>query len=300
MSTGLQLALLAGALIGAGVALVVWHLVPAQPDLADALARLDPRAPTNQIAVTTDGDGHERLGRWAMRVLPPRVWGRVPTADLAVLRMSLSHFYGEKVLFLLVGVMILPAFTVLLSALGHPLPVAIPAAGSLVLGAVMFRLPNHNVTDEAKKAREEFRRALAAYYELVALERLGGAAHRQAMVDAATVADSWIFGRIREELARSAWAGIGPWDALQEMSTQYQVNELSDLAQAMKLSGSEGTEVAAALRARAGALRGALLNEDLARANTAGEKMTIPGSLTAVIFVLILLGPQLMRIAGAG
>ena len=188
-------------LIGGGVALVVWHLVPAQPDLADALARLDPRAPTNQIAVTTDGDGHERLGRWAMRLLPPRVWGRIPTADLAVLRMSLSHFYGEKVLFLLVGVMILPAFTVLLSALGHPLPVAIPAAGSLVLGAVMFRLPNHNVTDEAKKAREEFRRALAAYYELVALERLGGAAHRQAMVDAATVADSWIFGRIREELA---------------------------------------------------------------------------------------------------
>ena len=42
MITGLQLALAGGALVGLGVALLVWRLAPAEPDLADALRRLSP------------------------------------------------------------------------------------------------------------------------------------------------------------------------------------------------------------------------------------------------------------------
>ena len=38
----LQLALAGGALVGAGVALLLWRLAPAEPDLADALHRLSP------------------------------------------------------------------------------------------------------------------------------------------------------------------------------------------------------------------------------------------------------------------
>ena len=38
MTTGLQLALAGGALVGLGVALLLWRLAPAHPDLADALA----------------------------------------------------------------------------------------------------------------------------------------------------------------------------------------------------------------------------------------------------------------------
>jgi hypothetical protein len=40
MTTGLQLALAGGALVGLGVALLLWRLAPAHPDLADALQRL--------------------------------------------------------------------------------------------------------------------------------------------------------------------------------------------------------------------------------------------------------------------
>jgi hypothetical protein len=62
--TGLQLALLSGALLGSGVALVIWQLVPAQPDLIDTLDRLSPparrRAGTPAVAAMPSNE--ERLG----------------------------------------------------------------------------------------------------------------------------------------------------------------------------------------------------------------------------------------------
>ena len=44
MTTGLQLALAGGALVGLGVALLLWRLAPAHPDLADALQPAVPGA----------------------------------------------------------------------------------------------------------------------------------------------------------------------------------------------------------------------------------------------------------------
>ena len=44
MTTGLQVAIAAGALLGLGAALLVWRVVPAQPDLRDALGTALPRA----------------------------------------------------------------------------------------------------------------------------------------------------------------------------------------------------------------------------------------------------------------
>ena len=40
--TALQIALASGALIGLGVALAIYQIVPAQPDLRDVLDRLTP------------------------------------------------------------------------------------------------------------------------------------------------------------------------------------------------------------------------------------------------------------------
>jgi len=301
MATGLQIAAAAGILLGLGVVLLIWQLVPAHPDLRDALERLSPdHARRRTQSVTAATDSTQRLGLWGMKVLPAAVWGRTPTRELAILRKPLSRFYGEKVLFFGVGVVIPPLFTVFLAVLGWSVPVAIPAGASLAVGAGLFLLPNHNVRDEARRAREDFRRALVAFSELVALERMGGSGHRQALTNAAAVGDSWIFARLREDLARSAWAGLGPWDVLKQLSAEVQVSELADLAQAMELSGTEGTQVAAVLRARAAALRSALLSEDTARANEVGERMSIPMSLLGVIFMAILVAPAVLRVMAGG
>jgi Flp pilus assembly protein TadB len=294
MSTGLQLMVLAGGLLGLGVALLVIRLVPAQPDLADALERLTPsrRAPS---ATTQAVGGKEKLGLWAMRALPPGLWVRTPRRELALLRIPLARFYGEKLTFAGLGLVIAPLLGWFFDLLGLGFPVAVPAIGSLALAAVMFFLPNYNAVDDARRARLEFTRALGAYIDLVALERNNGAGVRQSMEAAARIGDSWVFTRLGEELTRSRWSGVPPWDALHALADELGLPELDDFADIMRLSGEEGASVYANLRARSAAMRTAMLNDEITEANAVGERMTIPGSLLGVIFMALLVAPSLLR-----
>ena len=298
--TGLQLVITAGVLVGAGVALLIWRLVPAHPDLRDTLERLSPEAALHHRAATepkpAEVGSTERLGRWGLTRLPAGIWGRPPTRDLAILRTPLTRFYGEKLLYALLGLAIAPTMTVVFNVMGAGIPIAVPAAGSLLVAAGLFFLPDYNARDDAKKARAEFSRALGAYIDLVALERLGGAGPRQAMEAAASVGDSWVFHRLTEELARTRWSGLTPWESLHALATELALPELDDLADIMRLSGEEGTQVYTALRARSAAMRVATLSAEKARANEVAERMTMPMSLLGVIFLAILVTPALLRV----
>jgi Flp pilus assembly protein TadB len=297
--TAFQLAVAAGALLGAGVALLIWRLVPAQPDLRDALARLSPQpARRAGSAPATVGDSTQRLGQWAMRVLPPGLWGRTPTKELAILRIPLSRFYGQKVSYALLGTAIPSLLTVLFNAFGASLPLYVPAGAGLVLGGVLFMLPDYNARDDARRARAEFARALGAYIDLVALERHNGSGPRQAMEAAAAVGDSWVFRRLSEELARTRWSGLTPWESLRALGDELGLPELEDLADIMRLSGEEGAGVYATLRARSAGMRTAMLTTEKAKANEVAERMSIPMSLLGVIFLAILLTPALLRVIG--
>ncbi len=296
MTTGLQLALVAGALVALGVVLLVMRLMPAEPDLADALSRLTPtrgraRSPEPSSAAT----GKERIGLWAMKALPPALWVRTPTRELAILRIPRARFYGDKLTFAGLGLVIPPLLAWFFDLIGLGFPVAIPALASLGLAAVMFFMPNYNAVDDARKARLEFSRALGAYIDLVALERNNGSGVRQAMESAAEVGDSWVFTRLSEELTRSRWSGLPPWDALHTLADELGLPELDDFADIMRLSGEEGAAVYATLRARSSAMRTAMLNDEIAEANAVGERMTIPGSLLGVIFMALLVAPSLLR-----
>ena len=71
MTTGVQLALAGGALVGLGVALLLWRLAPAHPDLADALQRLSPEQTRSGVEVIPGApDSRQRLGVWALKRLP--------------------------------------------------------------------------------------------------------------------------------------------------------------------------------------------------------------------------------------
>lgn len=296
MTTGLQLALIAGALIALGVVLLVVRLTPAEPDLAEALGRLTPtRGPATTLAPTSVGGGKERLGVWAIKTLPPALWVRTPTRELVLLRIPLARFYGDKLTFAFLGLLIPPVLAWFFGLIGLGFPVAIPALGSLALAVVMFFLPNYNAVDDARKARLEFTRALGAYIDLVALERHNGSGVRQAMESAAEVGDSWVFTRLSEELTRSRWSGLPPWDALHALAEELGLPELDDFADIMRLSGEEGASVYTNLRARSAAMRTAMLNDEIAEANAVGERMTIPGSLLGVIFMALLVAPSVLR-----
>ena len=295
--TGLQLALLGGVLMAAGLVLLVSRLAPARPDLADALDRLSPDPRRPQAAVGVEGvSAADRVGRWGVRLFPALVWGRAPVQQLALLRISTVRFYGEKLLFALIGLVMVPVLSVLLAVLGWRLPIAVPVLVTVGLAVGMFFLPDYNVRDDAKRARTEFARALGAYADLVALERNAGSGPRQALEVAAAVGDSWVFRRIREELAFSSWSGEQPWQALRRMSEELGVPELGDLADIVRLSGEEGAQIYSQLRARSASMRAAMLTDEVTYANTVGEKLSIPMSILGVIFLVILVAPALLRV----
>lgn len=287
---------LAGMLVMAGVATFGWWASPAQPDLVTTLDRLSPhRTPlANPVAPSAASTG-ERVGRWAIHRLP-LAWITVPTKDLAVLRKSAASFYGDKLTFAALAIVAVPLLTWLFS-LSIPMPPVLPVGATLAAAVVAWFVPDLNVRDDAAKARTEVARALAAYTDLVALERRGGGSgSRQAMEVAAEIGDSWPFRRISEALARSRFSGQQPWDALHDLANELAVTDLDDLADIMRLCGEEGAQVYDSLRAKAEASRNALLAADQADANADGELMFIPASLPAIVFVTILLAPPLMRL----
>ncbi|MCO7220836.1 type II secretion system F family protein [Klenkia sp. PcliD-1-E] len=296
MST-MQLAILAGGLVGLGVAIIVWRLAPAQPQLAQALARLSPER-TNQTvsAATSNGSLTDRLGLRIQRTMPGASLGRTPTAELRMLRIPVHRYYGEKALFFLVG-LVFPALAyALLTVLGLTPPIVLPVAAGLAFGAVLSFIPDYNARSEAKLARVEFSYALCSYIDLVALERQNGSGSTQAMEIAATMGDSWVFQRIREELARARWAGTTPWESLTELAQEISLPELAELADVMRLSGEEGATVYNTLRARAASIRNALLADELTQANADGERMTLPVTALALVFLVLLAFPAVLRI----
>lgn len=292
--TGLQLGMLAGAFIGLGLVGVVAVLLPAPTHLRDAIGRLQPK-PSHSAAVSSNDDTEARLGRWAERVLPPFVWGTPPEQDLMLLGRTRATFYGSKVVSAVIGLVLAPVVGVALMLLNVPLPMAVPAAGSLVLGATLWFLPNQELRDQARKAREEFSYALGAFVEMVALERLSGSTVPQALTQAAETGDSWVFQRLATVLRRTQYTGQSPWDALAATGHELGLPDLVDFADIMRLAGADGTRVYDSLRARAVAMRNASLTTQIARANQAAERIAIPVGMLVIVLALTLVTPAFLR-----
>lgn len=294
----LQLWMLAGALVLGGIASLVWWLVPAQPDLGDVLDRLSPTATTRQrqLGDVQATELSDKAGLWAMKHLPSSVWVRTPVQDLALLGKPLHVFYGEKVLAVGIAVVAVPLLTAIFS-MSFTIALYVPAGATLAAAALAWFLPHKTVADAAKEARIEFSRALGSYIDLVALERnAGGSGIRQSLENAALIGESWPFRRIAEELGRSRFAGVAPWEALHQLAIELGLPSLDRLADVMRLSGEEGAQVYDTLRERSAALRTELLTSEQARANALGERMAFPIFLMAISFVSIMLAPALLRL----
>lgn len=299
--TGLHAALLFGALIGLGVGLLVYKLFPAQPDLSDVLSRLSPPARARVGAVVSASpDTEERLGIWAQRTLPARLLGAPPARDLAVLRQTPAQFYGRKMAFGILGLVLPALLTGFFTLLRITVPVVVPAGGTLILSVVLFMMPSRDIREAAMRARSDFARALSAYIELCALERNAGAGASVALANAAQVGDSWVFRRISEELARSRYNGQPPWDSLTVLADDLGLPELTDVADIMRLANDESSEVYRQLRARSASARSALLSSELAQANLVEERMYLPASFLGLVFLALLMTPPLLRLFSAG
>lgn len=294
--TGLQLAMLSGTLLMAGGALLLARMVPAPPRLADVIGRIRPTPITLTPAHAAGvGDVESSLGAWAERYLPAVVWGTPPEQDLALLGRSRTSFYGSKLISATLGLLIGPMVAVGAMIIGIELPWVLPAAGSLLVAGVMWFMPNQELKDKARTARAEFSYALGAFVEMVALERLGGAAVPTALQRAAETGDSWVFTRLGTTLRRTQYTGRSPWDALATMGRELGLPDLVDFSDIMRLAGADGTQVYDSLRARAAAMRHHLLNTHISRANEASERIAIPVGLLVFVLAAVLVTPAFLR-----
>jgi len=284
----------AGATIGAGVAVIVRALVTDTPDLRDALARLDtPTSPTDAHAASGRIDG---MRADTLRALVTSLHLGRYTHDLDLVGETATVLAARKVGYALLGL----TFPLLLAAgmvaLGATSPVVVPLVVSLVLAAVLFWVPDADLHRRAAHERDAMRRTVCAYLELVALERAGDAGTVEALERAATVADTPAFTRIRDALTHAELAGQPPWTGLADLAETTGVTELGDLADIMALSGTDGAAVYTTLRARAASLRHQLLSATAAAANAASEHMIIPVALLGIAFMALLGYPAFARI----
>ena len=161
---------LAGAATGAGAGCVLVALAPAPPDLKAALANLSPE-PARRAGRDV------RLGMLSRLTLPGR--------DLELVGDDPDRFLLRKLLFGALGLAFPPVLTALMAIIGLSLPLVIPGLASLALGAALFFAPDLDVRRRAVAAREEMRRAVCVYLELVALERVADAGTAEALQRAA-------------------------------------------------------------------------------------------------------------------
>ena len=150
--------LLAGALVGAGLSVLVAGLVPTRPDLRAALARLDPAAPT----APPTGSASGVLGATRARVLSHLVETlglRRFTADLAMVDQTAETLAVRKVGYVLLGLAFPTVLALGLSLVGVRAPVAFPIAFAVAGAGVLFFVPDVDLRRRAARARSDLRRA---------------------------------------------------------------------------------------------------------------------------------------------
>jgi Flp pilus assembly protein TadB len=290
--------------LGAGAGLGLWALavwlVPPQPPLADLITRLNTPHTPPPILGSSDGGLAVRLGSPLAGLLRSAgLPGHGTARDLAVTERSADALLAEKATLAVLGLLLPGAVEVLLLLGGRPLPWQIPLAGCLALGVGGFVLPDILVRQEARRRRTAFRHALGAYLDLMHILLAGGAGVDGALTDAAAVGQGWSFDQLRRALNTARLTRTSPWAALGRLGEELQVAELTELAAALSLAGTEGARVRASLAAKAAAMRHRDGAEAEGRANAATERMALPGMVMAIGFVVFVFYPALTQITAS-
>jgi len=281
--------IVAGCVVGGGIALLVRELWPAPPDLGQALHRLagSPKRRTEQTGNRYD----DRMVSFAQR-LPGF---KIPHRELDLVGDTVAGFIRSKVMLALLGLLLPGLLSTVLVMTGIGLSFYIPLGVSLACAAGFWMVPDFALRDQAKAARIEFQHAASAYLDLVALERSGNAGPAEALERAAQVGDGWAFLRIRDALARARVAGSDPWVGLHDLSRDLDLPELADVADIIEMAGTEGAAVYGTLRARSQSLRTELLANEHEVANKDSERLTVPGTMLVVIMGITLGFPAIAR-----
>jgi tight adherence protein C len=289
-------ALFLGAGFGLGLFCIGSALRLRRPQLAAVLARLD--ATPTPISPSRDAALGRRFGRHAAEALDS-IGLRPPhgaEADLRVLGRTAESLAAERLTVALAGAALAAACSQVLAGSGVPLPLGVRLGFILTLAAGGFHLPLFTLRSVAAERRRQARVGVGAYLDLVGVALSAGSGVEEAMVDAAGMADGWVFEELAAALSAARRSGEPPWAALGRLGADLGVAELAELAATLSLAGTEGARARDSLLAKARSLRRDQLAEAEATALRRTEAAHLPLVLQLVGFVALLLYPAFLRL----
>jgi hypothetical protein len=291
-----------GAVTGLALFLLIVALIPRRVGLARRIAAFDAgRAPALR-AVSYPGDGNEsalskRLGAALAGFCAEQGWQFRPLrANLALVGKSFENFLATKVLLGLFGLIFPPIVLGGVGLLGVHISVFIPVWAGVVFALVFFFLPDLELRQQVEKRQRDFRHAIGAFLDLVAMNLSGGRGVPEALMAASEIGEGWAFWRIRDALANARITGQTPWQALGVLGEEVQVSELKDLSAALSLVAEDGAKVRESLTARAASLRRRELADLEGQAGERSQSMLVAQMLLAGAFLIFLMYPAVQTL----
>jgi pilus assembly protein TadC len=299
----MTIVLLAAVGSACGVIGVVAALRPAPRSLQAALAAMDgPRS-----ASARDESGRQAMSRMRVDVrLGVQLAGVVAYQDylrrrlgpsFAITGVTVQELCGEIVLGGSAGLVLPGVLWLMASATGVHFPFVVPLWAGVVLGATGAILPVAYLRSRAARARRSARKVVGSFLNLVVLCLAGGMGIESALHASARIRENDISERILSALILAQDAGEPPWDALGRLGRELGLTELTELAAAVGLAGTEGARIRVTLAAKASSIRRHELADAEGEANTVTERLFIPGVFLLVGFLLFIGYPAVARIS---
>ena len=291
-----------GAALGAVIFVLIWRLASPRPSPLVELGRFDAHHLNGTHRLTpsasTSSGWLTRLGARVSVALERRGVGLAGLRrDIALSGHNIEWAMGRKLLAGSAGFVIVAGTLGIFGRLtGWRLP-----AGTAVLLAVLTGVAFSFLTDleahhRAALRRREFRRALGAYLDLVALEMAGSAAPNEALPNAARVGTGWPLALLRDTLWRANLSGADPWQALTDLGERLGIGELRDLGTLVRLVGRDGARVRSTLTARAATMRRRELAEAEGRAGQQDQSMQLAQVLIGFGFITFIAYPAIAAV----
>jgi tight adherence protein C len=295
----MTMAIIVGAVTGLALFLLIFALIPRRAGLVRRVAAFDAGRVAAAKTVAYPGHGKEsafsqRLGAALARFCAEQGWELRPLrANLALVGKSFENYLATKVMLAFFGLIFAPIVLAGLGVAGIHVSFIIPVWAGLAFAALFFMLPDVELRQQVDKRRRDFRHAIGAFLDLVAMNLSGGRGVPEALMAASEIGDGWAFWRIRDALANARITGQTPWQALGVLGEEVQVNELKDLSAALSLVAEDGAKVRESLTARAVSLRRRELADLEGQAGERSQSMLVAQMLLAAAFLVFLVYPAI-------
>ena len=286
--------MVAGMVVGAGALLIIMGTLRSPIRLSDAFAALEGSVPEAQ-ETRSERRGLEALGDWLHATL------KLPLTHnqqrlLLLSGRSVADFFAEKLVLTTTGLLLPAIWLVIQAVLGNPTTPA-PLLLGPVLGIGGYFLADLRLARTSRRVSRSTSEAVHTFFDLVALERLANASATQAVTQAATISGAPLFRRMTAGLERCRLEQTTPWRELHRIAEEWDVPELSDFADIMRLE-EQGAALAETLQARVRELREGHLAQQRSRAQEDTESLTIWMTLPALFLGLGFIIPPLFTLIG--